>query len=74
MAHLLIIVSRAEPAQFKYLKHVFGRDTGEVILDRRIGNRRERAARAAAERRRRDRRQRDVTTDLQTLGWALVRR
>ena len=71
---LLIIVSRAKPAQQAYLKHVFGSQTEDVILDRRVGERRERLARAVPERRCSERRQRDITNDLQVSGWALVRR
>ena len=74
VARLLIIVSRTNPAQQTYLKHVFGSQTEDVILDRRVGERRERLARAVPERRRGERRQRDITNDLQVSGWALVRR
>ena len=74
MAGLLLIVSRMEPARYTYLKHVFGSETVEVILDRRLEERRQRQERAPAERRREVRRQRDITKDLQTSGWALVRR
>ena len=74
MARLLIIVSRTNPAQQTYLKHVFGSQTEDVILDRRVGERRERLARAVPERRRGERRQRDISQDLQISGWALVRR
>jgi hypothetical protein len=74
MAHLLIVISRTQPAQYTYIKHIFGGGTGDVIFDRRVGERRQRRARPAAERRRRDRRQRDITKDLLTFGWALMRR
>ena len=74
MASLLIIVSRTNPAQHTYLKHVFGSQTEDVILDRRVGERRQHPARVAAERRRIERRQRDISQDLQISGWALVRR
>ena len=74
VARLLIVVSRTNPAQQTYLKHVFGSQTEDVILDRRVGERRERLARAVPERRRGERRQRDITNDLQVSGWALVRR
>ena len=62
MAQLFVIVSRAEPARHAYLKHVFGSPTVDVILDRRHD-----------ERRRDERRRRDVTKDLQTFGWTVVR-
>jgi len=74
MAHLLIIVSRTRPAQQTYLQHIFGGTTGDVIVDRRSEERRQRSALPAVERRRKDRRQRDITKDLSTFGWALVRR
>jgi len=47
----------------------------DVIIDRRTEERRQRLERASSERRRHEnRRQRDITKDLQTYGWALVRR
>jgi hypothetical protein len=73
VARLLLIVSRTEPGRFTYLKHVFASDTVDVILDRRVGERRQALARASIERRRGDRRERDLTKDLQSFGWALVR-
>ena len=74
MARLLLIVSRTEPSRFTYLKHVFGSETVDVILDRRMEERRQRLEQVPAERRRHeDRRQRDTNKDLQTYGWALVR-
>ena len=74
MARLLLIVSATEPARYTYLKHVFGSDTADVILDRRVEERRQLVKRVVPERRRGDRRERDLTKDLQTFGWALVRR
>jgi hypothetical protein len=74
VAGMLLIVSRAEPQRYTYLKHVFG-EAAEVIVDRRAQDRRRpRHERAAAERRRTDRRQRDTTKDIEASGWALVRR
>ncbi|PYM35531.1 MAG: hypothetical protein DME15_06330 [Candidatus Rokuibacteriota bacterium] len=74
MAGMLLIVSRAEPARYTYLKHVFG-EAAEVIVDRRAQERRKpRHERAGSERRRIERRQRDTTKDLESSGWALVRR
>jgi hypothetical protein len=69
----LLIVSRAEPERYAYLQYVFDQDNGEVILDRRMENRRGRQEPVSAERRGGDRRQRDVGADLQVFGWALVR-
>jgi hypothetical protein len=73
VALLLLIVSRAEPSRFTYLKHVFANETVDVLLDRRVEERR-RHARLAAESRHEDRRQRDIAKDLQRDGWSLVRR
>lgn len=42
MAVLLLIVSRSQPSRFEYLKHVFGDETVDVILDRRVKERRQR--------------------------------
>lgn len=69
----LLIVSRSEPERYAYLQYVFDQDNGEVILDRRVENRRSRQEPVSAERRRSDRRQRDVGADLRVFGWALVR-
>jgi len=71
---LLFIVSRTELARYTYLKFVFDSQTGDVVLDRRVGERRWRQKRVGAERRGIDRRQQDITRDLETSGWALVGR
>jgi len=70
----LLIVSRSERERYTYLQYVFDSETGDVILDRRVQERRRRDEPMSAERRRGDRRQRDITTDLQVFGWALVRK
>jgi len=45
-----------------------------VLLDRRMEERRQSLERVGSDRRRlTERRQRDLTKDLQTYGWALVR-
>ena len=75
MADFLFIVSRNEPKQFLYLKHVYGDESREVVLDRRGGERRQGQRSPPAERRRGvERRRRDITRELQSSGWALVRR
>jgi hypothetical protein len=71
---LLLVVSRTEPGRYRYLKYVFGGGSVDVIFDRRVVERRQRLERVVVEQRRGDRRQRDVTKDLQAFGWALVRR
>ncbi len=70
----LLIVSRSERERYAYLQYVFDSETGDVILDRRVQARRRRDEPVSGERRRGDRRQRDITADLQVFGWALVRR
>ena len=72
MAGVRFIVSRTQPARHAYLKRVFG-ERFDVIFDRRVGERRQLLERAPVERRCGDRRQRDITKDLQTLGWVPVR-
>ncbi len=80
MARLLLIVSRAESARYTYFKHVFAStrlftsEAVEVIVDRRLGERRQRRAPVRLERRRQERRVREgVVKDLDTFGWAVVR-
>lgn len=72
MANLLLIVSRTEPDRYVYLKHILGSETVDVTLDRRVKERRRRQTPVVVERRRAERRQRDISDDLQTLGWAVV--
>ena len=71
MTRLLLIVARAEPARHAYVKHVFASDAVEVIVDRRVANRRQVQAKVSVNRRRAD--GRNITTELHTFGWALVR-
>ena len=76
MADLLFIVSRNEPKQYLYLKHVYADENRDVVLDRRGGERRQgqRPPPLAERRNGVERRHRDITRDLQSSGWALVRR
>ena len=75
MADLVFIVSRTEPKQYLYLKYVFADESKDVVLDRRMGGERRRSLRRLpTERRHVDRRHRDITRELQSSGWALVRR
>jgi hypothetical protein len=75
MADLVFIVSRSEPKQYLYLKHQFADESRDVVLDRRTGERRRSPmTQPRIERRHIDRRQRDITRELQSSGWALVRR
>jgi len=78
MSQLLLIVSPTAPSRLAYLKHQYSSETVEVILDRRVSQRRRldarRGERTNDERRRAARRQRDISEELRTFGWALVRR
>ena len=74
MADLVFIVSRTEPQHYLYLKHVFADESKDVVLDRRMGERRESSRPPPLERRYMDRRCRDITMELQSSGWAFVRR
>ena len=69
----LVIVAREERARRESLLRMFAGDGTEVIVDRRLGERR-RSASAGGGRRRGPRRRQDISLDLQTRGWALVRR
>ena len=71
---LLVIVSRDAPGRFAYLKHLYASETVEVIVDRRVRERRRRPQLAVNERRWQSRRHRDVTEELGNFGWTLVRR
>lgn len=74
MARLVFIVSRHRPELFNYLRREFaGNDDVDVIVDRRIGERRLREAPGnPGERRRGDRRQDHVDDRLQSMGWAII--
>jgi hypothetical protein len=74
MADLVFIVSRTDPKQYQYLKHEFADESRDVVLDRRAGERRRSQRPLPTERRHVDRRHRDVTWELQSSGWAVVRR
>ena len=72
MASLLFIVSPTKPGTFTDMKLV-KESEHDVILDRRRADRRQIHQRATPDRRHGERRHRDVMTDLQKYGWALVR-
>jgi hypothetical protein len=76
MADLLFIVSRAEQRTYMYIKHVFANEERDVrvILDRRERERRRIQRLSQTDRRHIERRHRDVTWELQSTGWAVVRR
>ena len=72
MASLLFIVSRTKPGTYNFMKLV-SESEHDVVFDRRNVDRRRIYQRATPERRHGERRRRDVMTDLQKSGWALVR-
>jgi len=75
VAHLFI-VARSEPELYGYLARQFaGEHDVQVIVDRRVGERRSaRRGEADVERRQRDRRARlQVAQELSSLGYAFVR-
>jgi hypothetical protein len=81
MTRLLLIVSRAEAARYVYFKHVFANrhlfadEVVDVMVDRRAAQRRAQQASMPLENRRRERRVRNIVAkDLQTFGWAVVRK
>ena len=73
MAGLLLIVSPTKLGTYTYMKLVSEKED-VVVLDRRRVDRRQIHQRAMPERRHGERRRRDVMTELQKSGWALVRR
>jgi hypothetical protein len=73
MAGLVFIVSPTKPGTYAYMKLV-SESEDVVLFDRRKGDRRRAHERVPNERRQGERRRRDVTSDLQKSGWALVRR
>ena len=75
MSRLLFVVSRAEPKRYEYLRTAFaGEEAMEIVFDRRVGQRRRSPMPYEGDRRRGDRRARDLSHELDRLGYALVRR
>jgi len=74
MARTLFVVSRRNPDLYQYLRERFASDPAvEVILDRRVAQRRQRRLPVDAERRRADRRQRpEVEAELQSHSHAII--
>jgi hypothetical protein len=70
----LFIVSRTEPKHYLYLMRFWMGTSKDVVLDRRIGERRRILTPLMVERRRAERRHRDLTPELRSSGWAFVRR
>jgi hypothetical protein len=74
MGRTLFIVSREHPDLYAYLRERFASDTAvEVILDRRLGQRRQRDAPTGVDRRQADRRSRpEVEIELRTRSHAII--
>ncbi|PYN14677.1 MAG: hypothetical protein DME06_04435 [Candidatus Rokuibacteriota bacterium] len=71
---LAVIVARDKPWLHTRFHLKFRNTTARVLLDRRVGERRQRSGQGALERRRADRRARpSVEADIQAQGWAIVR-
>lgn len=70
----LFIIARNRLKLYQYVKRAFqGNESVEVILDRRVGERRRQTGGRSPERRQADRRgRRDVDNQLRALGWAIV--
>ena len=69
----LWIIPRDDAGLYEYFTtHFAGRQDVEVILDRRQGQRRQRAGSSPTERRRAERRRHSVEADLTALGVAIV--
>ena len=74
MTRVLFVVSVYQPQLYTYAKQGFAdvADRVEVVMDRRVGDRRGREARTARDQRQTDRRRRDIAEHLRSHGWALV--
>ncbi|HET8578287.1 MAG TPA: hypothetical protein VFO18_14400 [Methylomirabilota bacterium] len=74
VAKHLLVVARHRRELYEQIKRAFaGHETVQVVLDRRMRQRRERKETPALERRRLDRRAHFAIDDqLRTIGWALV--
>jgi PAS domain S-box-containing protein len=70
----LVIVARDGPARYESLHRMFAGPATEVIVDRRMGERRRPGAGESGGRRQGSRRRRDVSGELRARGWALVMR
>jgi hypothetical protein len=74
IAKHLLVVARHRRELYEEIKRAFaGHESVQVILDRRLGERRQRKGPAATDRRRRSRRAHSaIDEQLRTIGWALV--
>ena len=73
MPRLLFIIAWNDPTLYEQVKAEFTGATGvSVIRDRRRRDRRSQAVQVRAERRQGERRMRDISQTLRSLGWVLV--
>ena len=73
MPRILFIIAWNDPSLYEHVKAEFAGAAGvSVIRDRRRRDRRRLMLQVPAERRRGDRRTRDISQTLRTLGWVLV--
>jgi hypothetical protein len=73
MAGFLLIVSPTKPGTYTYMK-LTSQSKDVVIVDRRRADRRRIHQRVTPERRHSERRHRDVMTDIEKYGWAMLHR
>ena len=72
----ILVVAKNQPGLFEYLRQDFSEDPDvQVVIDRRSGDRRQRAQAWTAERRRQSDRRRHPALDekLQSIGFAVVK-
>jgi hypothetical protein len=74
IAKHLLVVARHRRELYEEIKRAFaGHESVQVILDRRVSQRREKKGQAMLDRRRTERRSRSVIDEqLRTIGWSLV--
>jgi hypothetical protein len=74
IARHLLVVARHRRELYEEIKRAFaGHETVQVILDRRVSERRQRKGTSVLNRRRHDRRSRStIDEQLRTIGWSLV--
>ncbi|HEU5322110.1 MAG TPA: hypothetical protein VFX28_15005 [Methylomirabilota bacterium] len=73
MSRLVFIVARDRPELAEYIRREFGEHADvDVIIDRRLGERRMREAAVDEDRRKGDRRQEEIDERLRLLGWAVI--
>jgi hypothetical protein len=75
MKRVLYVVARHEQKLYiKFTKAYAGSETIQVVLDRRQRQRRQTYSPPATDRRKEERRWHDITKNLKTIGWAMVRK